>query len=145
MIEALALAALLQASSEQRPLPLPVPAPYEGEWVVEVIDNIKVLPESRVTMTIRGGSLTGQSSLTGMASCNTYRGSFIVTQDSVRVSPVLKTMKSCDPPRMSEEADFFKLLQDVSGFDIRKDSLVLTTRDGKSISARRAAGSSSQL
>lgn len=140
MIEALALSVCLLHAADQQPRANPADAPpYDGDWIVEVIDNIKIMPDSRVTMTIRGGAITGS------ASCNTYRGSFTVTGDAIRVGQLLRTMKSCDPPRMSEEADFFLVLSDVSGYDSRgRNTLVLTTPAGKSITARRATAPSEQ-
>jgi heat shock protein HslJ len=137
MIETIALSVLLLQTSGAQPRVGPADPPaYEGEWIVEIIDNIKVMPDSRVTMNIRGATITGSGS------CNTYRGSFTVTGETVRVSQLLRTMKACDPPRMSEEADFFLLLADVSGFEVRsRNTLVLTTPGGKSIMARRSAPS----
>jgi heat shock protein HslJ len=139
MIRVIALSAfLLQATPDQPALPPQLaPQPYEGDWRVGIIDNIRVMPDSRVTMNIRRGGISGS------ASCNSYRGSFTVTDDHVKVGQLLKTMKSCDGPRMSEEADFFKLLHDVVGYEVRgKDVLVLTTREGKQVSARRGRGDS---
>jgi heat shock protein HslJ len=130
MIEAIALAALLQMSTP----------PYAGEWVVEIIDNIKVMPDSRVTIRIEGQTIAGS------APCNTYRGSFTVTgaADGVKVGQLLKTMKSCDPARMSEETDFFTLLGNASEYEVRgNDVLVLRTPTGKTITARRSTPSES--
>jgi hypothetical protein len=134
-------ALLLQAGSSPSPtIAQPDLAPHEGSWQVEVIDNIKVMPESRVTITIRGAAISGNGP------CNTYRGTFTVSDgDRVRVGQLLKTMKACDPARMSEEADFFDLLQSVVGFEVRPTGVLeLTTREGKTISSRRTAGSSQQ-
>jgi heat shock protein HslJ len=140
MIDAFALSALLLQAPDTPPRTTPLDAPpYEGEWIVEVIDNIKVMADSRVTMTIRGGSISGAGP------CNTYRGTFSVTDKTVRIGQLLRTMKACDPPRMSEETDFFQLLAAVSDFDARtRNTLVLTTPSGKSITARRAPGPSSK-
>jgi heat shock protein HslJ len=127
MIEAIALAALLQ-----NPAP-----PYAGEWVVEIIDNIKVMPDSRVTIRFEGQTIAGN------APCNTYRGSFTThDQDGVKVGQLLKTMKSCDPARMSEETDFFNVLGGASGYEIRgNELLILRTQAGKTITARRTTPS----
>lgn len=139
MIEMLAVAALLfQATAPPATAPAQSEPPaYEGEWLVEVLDHIKVLPESRITMTIRANAVNGA------ASCNTYRGTFTVQDDVVRVGQLLRTMKACDGPRMSEEGDFFALLQAVVKLEVRaKDTLALTTRDGKVITAKRVGPSS---
>jgi heat shock protein HslJ len=144
MIAVITLSLLLQVDAHQTPLRAPATQPYEGSWVVEVIDNIKVMPDSRVTMTIRRDANAGSASVSGAGPCNTYRGSFTVDADGVRVGQLLKTMKACDAPRMSEEADFFALLNAVVRYEVQKDRLVLTTRDGKSMTARRAPDSSSR-
>jgi heat shock protein HslJ len=103
--------------------------------LVQVIDNIKVMPDSRVTIVIRGGGISGA------APCNTYRGSVTVTDREVRVGQILRTMMACDPARMSEEADFFALLNAVTSYEVRSsDTLILSTRAGKSITARRSPG-----
>jgi heat shock protein HslJ len=130
MIATLALVALLQAA-------------YEGVWIVEVIDNIKVLPESRVTLKLEGGAATGMASLSGSASCNTFRGTLTLNIDGgVKVGQVIKTMKVCDAARMSEETDFFLLLNDVVDYEVRSDTLMLRTSEGKTITARRSTPTS---
>ncbi|HUE84828.1 MAG TPA: META domain-containing protein [Vicinamibacterales bacterium] len=106
--------------------------PYEGQWVVEIIDRIEVMPDSQVTMRIEGQTITG------LASCNTYRGRFTVTGTSVQVGELLKTMKACDTARLSEEEDFLSLLRDVVHYEVQsRDSLALETSDGKTIVAKR--------
>lgn len=137
MIEALVLSSLLfQATTGQLPAPRPSDVrSYEGEWVVEVIDHIKVMPVSRVTMTIRA------TTITGAGPCNTYRGNFTVSNEHVHIDQLLRTMKSCDAPRMSEEADFFAVLNAVTSYEVRsRDTLALIARDGKTITARRSNG-----
>lgn len=130
MIDAFVLAIALQVPQLS---PQPTPLPHEGEWRVEILDNIKVMPESQVTIRIEG------SSIRGSGPCNTYQGAWTIGIDQgVKVGPLLKTMKSCDPPRMSEEGDFFALLGDVVGYEVRADMLILRTRNGKTITARRA-------
>lgn len=131
MIPALILTVALQVP--QATAPQPDPLPHEGEWIVEVLDRINVMPESRVTIRIE------RASIRGSGPCNTYQGGWTVdTAEGVTVGPLLKTMKSCDPARMSEEADFFALLGDVVGYEVRADTLILRTSKGKTITARRA-------
>lgn len=126
MIEAIALAALLQAAA------------YEGLWTVEIIDNVRVMPESRVTIRLESTASSDVAALSGSASCNTYRGSFNAAVESgVKVSGLLKTMKACDQARMSEEADFFALLNAVASYEVRGDTLLLRTATGKTMTARR--------
>lgn len=140
MIETLALSLFLQAAGATTPPPpaQPAPPPYEGEWVVELIDNIKVMPDSDVTMRIEGAGLVGVASIMGIASCNNYRGSFEVTGTTVKVGELLRTMKMCDAARLGEENDFLTLLRDVVRFEVQsRDILELKTADRKTIVARR--------
>ena len=134
MLETLALTLLLQAAGVTPPVTLaqPTTPPYQGAWLVEVVDNIKVMPDSKVTMRIEGGTVAG------LASCNTYRGSFTVTGTSIKVGELLRTMKTCDPPRLSEENDFLAVLREVVRYETQsRDILELKTSDGKTIVATR--------
>jgi heat shock protein HslJ len=134
MIETLVLAAFLQAQAEQRPQTTQLdPAPYEGRWVVELIETIKVMPESEVTINLTRGRISGT------ASCNTYQGSFTVSDDAVKVGELLKTMKACDGARMIQEEDFFSVLREVVSYEIRPaNTLILRTSQGTTITATRA-------
>ena len=140
MITAVALSFVLIASaSTQVPGPAPSQTPYEGEWLVEVIDNVKVMPNSRVTLRVQGRSIYG------LASCNTYRSSIEIAGERVNVGEIMTTMKACDGPRMSQERDFLALLKTVVRLELRgNDALVLTTPEGKTMTATRAKGSSQE-
>jgi heat shock protein HslJ len=135
MIEVMLLAGLLQTQGDQQFASQPAERPeYHGQWLVEVVDNIRIMPDSNVTVNIEGTTISGS------ASCNTFRGTLTVEDGGIRIRQVLKTMKACDPPRMSEEEDFFRLLNDVNEVEVRSNAvLVLRTPDGKTIRARRAA------
>ena len=105
----------------------------EGEWVVEIVDNIKVMPESRVTITFSG------TRVLGLASCNSYTGTYRVADDSMKFESLLTTMKACDQSRMSQERDFLGVLRAVSQYEIASGGvLTLRTAAGKAITARRA-------
>ena len=131
MFDTLLLTLFLHAAATP-PGAQPEPPRYQGEWVVEVIDNIKVLPESNVTLRIDGQSVAGR------APCNTYRGSFAVSGTTVEVGELLRTMMACDAARLSEEKDFLTLLREVVRYEMKsRDVLELKTSDGKTIVARR--------
>ena len=120
------------AAPSQQPVSKQPEPPYAGEWIVTVIDNIKVMPDSQVTLTVTG------TTVSGLASCNSYRGAFTVDGTNVKVGDILKTMKACDGPRMSQEADFLALLRTVVRYEVRpNNTLVLTTVTGKTITATR--------
>lgn len=121
----------LQAAATP-PVSQPAPPHLQGEWVVEIIDNIKVLPESHVTLRIDGQTVAGR------APCNTYRGTFTVSGTTVEVGELLRTMMACDEARLSEENDFLTRLREVVRYEIKsRDVLELKTSDGKTIVARR--------
>jgi heat shock protein HslJ len=114
---------------------------YEGEWIINVIDNIPVMPDTHVTLTVRNGGISGS------ASCNTYNGRLtVVAADRVQIGEILRTMKACDAPSMSQEDDFLSLLKTVVRLEVRPDkTLVLTTSAGKTITATRAGAASHRL
>ena len=126
MIEALALAGWITLQ------PQPTPAPYVGEWTVEVVDNVKVMSDSRITMHLL------RSGIRGVAPCNSYQGNITGDEDGgLRVSSLLKTLKACDSVRTAEEQDFFAILREVTSYEVRGEILTLRTPVGKAISARR--------
>jgi heat shock protein HslJ len=133
MFETIVLAALLYQTAGASTVVLqPEARGLEGDWVVEIIDNIKVMPESTVTITFRGGRLSG------LASCNTYSGPYRVAGSEITTESILTTMKACDAPRMSQERDFLSILRGVVRFELDgKTRIVLTDARGKSITATR--------
>jgi heat shock protein HslJ len=107
-------------------------AALQGEWNVEIIHNIKVMPDSRVTLSFQGNRVAG------LASSNTYQGNAAVTGTALKVSGILATMKYCDAPRMSQEKDFLDLLRTATRYELRPDgALVIFNAAGKSMTARR--------
>ena len=106
----------------------------EGEWVVEIVNNIKVMPESLVTITFGGTGVMGQSS------CNSYTGTYRTTAGGIKFESILTTMRACDDARMNQERDFLGLLREVTSYEIGPSgALLLKTDAGKTISARRRA------
>ena len=135
MFETVTVLLLLHAAGAHAPVALmqPTAPPYEGRWIVEVIDGVKVMPDSQVTMRIEGGNIDG------IASCNNYRATITVRGTSVTVGELLRTMKTCDAARLSEENDFLALLPEVVRYEVQsRDILELKASDGKTIVATRA-------
>ena len=129
MLHFLLLAPLILQTPQ---VPQPDSAVLEGEWLVEVIDNISVMPGVPVTVTFRG------TRVSGLASCNTYMGTYSVTGTSIRTESVLSTMKACDGPRMSQERDFLTMLRGLARFELPQGGkLKLVTAEGKTIMASR--------
>jgi heat shock protein HslJ len=129
MLHFLLLAGLIVQTPQ---VPQPDAAAIAGDWVVEVIDNINVMPAVPVTVTFRG------TRVSGLASCNTYMGTYAVTGTSIRTESILSTMKACDGPRMSQERDFLSLLRSISRYELLQNGkLKLVTAEGKTITASR--------
>ena len=129
MLEVFLLAGML---SQAPGAPQPDAAAIEGEWAVAVVDNIAVMPTAPVTLTFRGARVSG------LASCNTYMGTYTVAGTTIKTESILTTMKACDGPRMSQERDFLALLRNVARYEMLADgTLKLVTADGRALTARR--------
>ena len=108
--------------------------PLEGEWRVDVVDGIKVMPDSLVTLRFRG---TG---ISGLSSCNNYSGSFSLDDTVFKTTSILSTMKACSSELMSQERDVLYVLRHAVRAELKgKDSLVLTTADRKTLTATRSS------
>jgi heat shock protein HslJ len=129
MLEILAVVSVLA----QAPAPPPATeGAIEGEWRIEILDNIRIMPDAAVTIAFRGGRVSG------FASCNTFQGEFTARNGALTTSNLLTTMKACDGARMSQERDFLALLRAATKYERRNDdTLLLTTPSGKSIRASR--------
>lgn len=138
----MAVLALLMLSLPLTQAPAPATPPpaasqassnLQGDWVVNVIDNIQVMPDSRVTISFQGARVSG------LASCNSYTATFTTDREhGLKITGLLTTMKACDEARMSQERDFKDLLPAVVRYEIAADdTLVLTTAQGETLTATR--------
>lgn len=129
MFEAFVLAALLS----QPRLPVgPDVQSLEGDWMVQEVGNIQIMPEAPVTLTF------GADRVSGLASCNSYQGSYTISNDRLSTKSILTTMKACDDARMSQERDFLTVLRAAERFEVRRDgTLRIEASTGKTILARR--------
>ena len=102
-------------------------------WVVQDINGAAPLEGSRVTMIfVRGGRISGD------ASCNTYRGLYTLTPESLTIDNTAGTLRACSPPLMTQENAFFEILRNVRRFEVRPDgALVLHAGDGRTLTARK--------
>jgi heat shock protein HslJ/membrane-bound inhibitor of C-type lysozyme len=106
---------------------------HGAEWLVEDIDRAGIVDNLRVTL--RFGT---DSRVAGNASCNSYSGSYTLTGEGLTVSKIVTTLKACAPALMTQEAKFLDVLANVRRFEVRPDgALVLSTSDGRTITARR--------
>ncbi len=102
------------------------------EWVVEDIASEGIIDNSKVTINFnRDGKLYGTSS------CNSYSSSYEITGESLMFTPPVGTLKACPSAIMMQERQFLDLLVKVNRYDIDGfGALILTTDDGKTITAR---------
>lgn len=76
--------------------------------------------------------------LAGNASCNRLIGSYTQTGDNLTVKPAGTTMMMCPEALMGQERRLLQILSDITNYMIDENgTLVLKTKDDKSITARR--------
>ncbi len=102
-------------------------------WVVEDIGAAGIIDRSRVTLLFEAdGNISGQGS------CNSYRGGYTLTGESLGVSRIAATLMACSPALMTQEQAFFAILEALTRFEIPDSrTLVLHAVDGKTLTARR--------
>ena len=102
------------------------------EWVVEDLANTGIIDSSRMTL-----NFDREGRVHGLASCNSYSAGYQLTGETLTVQNPLATLKACAEALMNQEQKFLDLLSKVNRYDIGgKGALILTTEDGKTITAR---------
>ena len=74
-------------------------------------------------------------SITGGAGCNSYRGSYVSSDDTISVDAVSFTEIGCTEPEgiLEQEERFLLMLSDSATFEIDADALTLTTASGETL------------
>lgn len=104
----------------------------DAEWVVEDLANTGIIDSSRMTL-----NFDREGRVHGLASCNSYSAGYELTGETLTVQNPLATLKACAEALMNQEQKFLALLSKVDRYDIGgKGALILTTVDGKTITAR---------
>lgn len=102
------------------------------EWVVEDLADTGIIDSSRITL-----NFDREGRVHGLASCNNYSAGYKLTGETLTLQNPLATLKACTPALMNQEQTFLHLLSKVNRYDIGgKGALILTTEDGKTITAR---------
>lgn len=102
------------------------------EWVVEDLANTGIIDSSRMTL-----NFDRKGRVHGLASCNSYSAGYELTGETLTLQNPLATLKACAPALMNQEQKFLALLSNVNRYDIDGNgALILTTKDGKTITAR---------
>lgn len=103
------------------------------EWVIEDIGGRGIVDNSVATLRFEEGGRSG-----GKGSCNTYGAGYQVDGEKITFEQPFSTMMACEEALMNQERALFDLLPLVTRFDIADDgALILSTADGRTITARR--------
>lgn len=109
----------------------------QGEpWQVVELDGRTVAEPTRMTL---GFAAAGR--LAGVAACNRYFGSYALSGEGLRLSPLGATKMACEARAMADEQRFMAVAARVTGFGIAADGrLELRAGDRVVMRARRAGG-----
>lgn len=104
----------------------------DREWVVEDIAGQGIIDNSRVTI-----SFDEEGRAFGSASCNNYNAAYQLTGENLTFKAPMSTLMACAPALLDQEQKFLKLLPQINRYNIDgQGALILTTKDGKTITAR---------
>lgn len=102
------------------------------EWVVDKINDAGIVDRSHVTINFGPDGL-----LYGQASCNNYRGEYVLTGEDLTLSTAATTQKACAPELMQQEQQVLAALNSLQRFDFTEDgALILYAGAGQSLTAR---------
>ncbi|MDR1977305.1 MAG: MliC family protein [Synergistaceae bacterium] len=106
--------------------------PTEIEWEVASIAGSEVIEGSTVTLTFHA-----DGSLSGLASVNNYRASWMASGSRIIITANVSTMMGIKPggpsALMEQERAFLGILPEVVRFQFRKDGLTLVSGSGEEI------------
>lgn len=103
-------------------------------WTVTAIGD-EELPEDGKPVTIRFG---GDGSVSGQGPCNSFRGSFRITDGRISLGQLASTLMACPPAIQTRERLFFETLREVADLETPGEGLlVLRTPDGRTLEAKR--------
>ena len=103
------------------------------ERVVESIDGVRLIGDSRATIAFQEGGRVD-----GLASCNRYTAIYELSGEALSITGAASTMMACEPSLMEQERRFLDALAAVTRFKIAPDgALVLVAGDRPRLIARR--------
>jgi len=109
------------------------PSLTAAPWGVEDIEGRGVIDNSQTTL-----AFGADNHLSGRAGCNTYTGSYSVSNDSLTVDNVAVTSKACLAALAHQEAAFLDILNQLQAFRFNENgALLLSDGAGRSITAQR--------
>jgi heat shock protein HslJ len=105
--------------------------PIGLDWIVTSIAGEPTAAGSIVTI-----RFDHNARVSGSASVNTYISHWIATGSRLLIEDAASTQMAGPQDLMEQEHRFLKALVDVRGFEVRGDTLILITKDGKEITAQ---------
>ncbi len=129
----LVLTALLAAcaTATQDPSPTPGAVLVDSEWVLISLEGGVLIADTQITLSFE------EASLDGSAGCNTYRGSYSVSEDSLRLSALEWTEMGCPEPDgiLDQEQAYLNALNAAARYRVDGDRLELYDEAGTQILA----------
>jgi heat shock protein HslJ/membrane-bound inhibitor of C-type lysozyme len=104
----------------------PVELLQGGPWKVVELDGRAVSDPARTTI-----DFAPEGRLAGVAACNRYFGSYTLSGEGLRLSPLGATKMACDAQAMDEERSFIDAAGRIDGFAIAADGSLLLRGAGK--------------
>jgi heat shock protein HslJ len=104
--------------------------PLIGAWTVTGFNNgnqAVVSPEAGTEMTAEFGE---DGTLTGSGGCNTYNGSWTLTDATLAIGPLASTKMACEEAVMTQETQFLTALGGATGYRVEGANITLTSADG---------------
>ncbi|WP_308254713.1 YbaY family lipoprotein [Geminocystis sp. GBBB08] len=106
---------LTKVPSNQSPL-----SSFLGEWLLEDLAGKGVIDFLQTTVT-----LTQDGKIFGNAGCNNYTGTYQITGNKIKISPLASTRKMCTPAVMDQETKFLQVLPSINTIDYNEPFLFM--------------------
>src|SRR5690349_15761408 len=97
-----------------------------GDWLLTAVDGDPAADIPRSTATFGE-----DGSVTGSGGCNTFRGTYGVTDDALRVRHLLAGRATCADHVMSQETGFLDVLGEAASWSVADDTLTLAGPRGR--------------
>lgn len=103
-------------------------------WTVTAIGDDDVTVGQK-PITLRFGA---DGTISGQAPCNSYRGTYRVTEGRLALGQIAATLMACAPDIQTRERAFLDTLREISDVETPGEGLlVLRTQDGRTLEAKR--------
>jgi len=97
-------------------------------WTVTEMGGTPLVEGSAITVQFNDGQIGGS------AGCNSYGGTYEITEEGVQVSDLASTLMACtDEGIMEQEQRFLDAVQNIDSFNVSGDQLSITSADGTEI------------